>query len=480
MPKICGRKATSLTSFLFLYPLLIAIVRRLVVAKRLFAMEENNRPANNEERNIFYEYFSELERKENYNAVPTTEELDKVFADFQKINDDILLTVEECYKDVLMSQGTIFSRTKRIRNIYQYVENNSIPQYKNAVYGCFYTFKNFFNQFAATKQNGVKSIIKILDTLISLTNQELQFTIGGVKALCNISNIIEWIYAVISNRKKNCNEAILFSIGCQILKLDKYSFCKYIYKDLNRCRKALKPKNVCRTVFEDIIPLIKQFNLRKVSTSIPPYNEFVKYFIIADCAYTKAVKFKIHPKQQLLSQEGWYSPKVKYLIDDNKFYFNNMVYGIVVDNYIDEIAFGFGGTEICNRPLTIQIDASQIANVSPGYVYAVGLAQHIRTCTPDKNIVICGHSLGGGLAQFATATQDYRVKAYCYNSAGLFNNTYKKIKTHKNFNNVNHYRLEWDYVSCFGKLLNVVYTAKSTRIVCLNHGREAIKKSLGL
>ena len=110
MPKICGRKATSLTSFLFLYPLLTAIVRRLVVAQRLFAMEENNRPANNEERNIFYEYFSELERKENYNAVPTTEELDKVFADFQKINDDILLTVEECYKDVLTKKKILNSK----------------------------------------------------------------------------------------------------------------------------------------------------------------------------------------------------------------------------------------------------------------------------------------------------------------------------------------------------------------------------------
>ena len=35
MPKICGRKATSLTSFLFLYTIcLIAIVPRLAVAEK--------------------------------------------------------------------------------------------------------------------------------------------------------------------------------------------------------------------------------------------------------------------------------------------------------------------------------------------------------------------------------------------------------------------------------------------------------------
>ena len=39
MPLFCGRKATSLTSFLFLYHLLIAIVRRLAVAEIHIIME---------------------------------------------------------------------------------------------------------------------------------------------------------------------------------------------------------------------------------------------------------------------------------------------------------------------------------------------------------------------------------------------------------------------------------------------------------
>ena len=42
MPKICGRKATSLTSFLFLYTIcLIAIVPRLAVAEKNIIMKQN-------------------------------------------------------------------------------------------------------------------------------------------------------------------------------------------------------------------------------------------------------------------------------------------------------------------------------------------------------------------------------------------------------------------------------------------------------
>ena len=434
-------------------------------------MEENNRPANNEDRNIFYEYFSNLERKENYKTVPTTEEINKVFADFQKINSEILLIVEGCYKDILMSQNAIFTQIKKLRNIYLYIENNSMSQYKDSVYQCFNTFKNFFNQFEQAED-----IIKTIDILTGVVNNKLHFIIGGVKALCNIANIIEWIYAVITSANKNKNEAILLSIGCKKLKLDKYSFCKYISKDINRCRKVLKPKSICRTIIEDILPLRKYLNLRSVSLKNTHIKEFREYFIIADYAYKDIAIYK----NNKLSQKKWTSPKVKYRINNYKFRFNSMVYGIVLENHNDEVVVGFGGTEI-SRPLTFMIDASQIANVSPGYVYAVGLIEHIRNCTPGKNIVVCGHSLGGGLAQFATATQDDRVKAYCYNSAGLFEASYQKIKDFEPFSsNIYHYRLEWDYISCFGKLIGSVYTAKATRLICFNHGRKAIKESLGL
>lgn len=442
--------------------------------KDIVIMEENYNNAD-EEKNIFYEYFSKLE-KIDFEDATTTEELHKVYKNFKDIHNEILKTVDECYRTTLNSKFSTLYKYKEVRNTYLLIEKNLFPQYKNAVYGCFFTFKNFFNQFVATKQNGIKNIIRIIENLIGVTNYKLSFIIGGVKVLCNISNIIEWLYVTIISSINKSNEAELFSLGCQVLKLNKISYCKFISKDIYRCKKALEPKSIFRTITEDILPLIKLFKLRSVTPNIPNINEFKKYFIIADYAYKK---FSIY-KDKSLIQNQWYLPQKKYKINNDRFNFNNMVYGIVLDNHIDEIAIGFCGTDICHRPLTILIDASQIANVSPGYVYAVGLVTHIKNETPNKKIVVCGHSLGGGLAQFATATQENNVSAYCYNSAGLLGESLKVINQFSPFSNIYHYRLEWDYVSCFGRLLNIVYTAKSTRLMCFNHSRKALKKSLGL
>lgn len=443
-------------------------------------MEENNRAENNEERNIFYEYFCNLEKEREIPETPSLKDLNRAYKDFCNINNEILKTVESSLQDFIKNNDYTFRNMQKVRTAYLYVEKNYISTYKQMACGCFFCFRNFFNQYVPTKQNYVGIVIEMIDNIIGITNQKLNFVIGGVKCLCHISNIIEWIYTIINGFLNNNNENVLLSLGCKKLGLSHKDFIKILKTDISKCISALKQKNICRTIYEDIFPLIKQFNLRKVSTSIQPYKEFVKYFIIADCAYTKATKFKNHPKEQLLSQEGWHSPNVKYRIDNNHFHFNQMVNGIVVDNYTDEIAIGFGGTEICNRPLTILIDLSQTANISPGYIYAVGLVTHINNKTPNKNIVVCGHSLGGGLAQFATATQKAKVRAYCYNSAGLFNESYKIANAHHNQSCIKHYRLEWDWVSCLGKLIGSVYTAKSTCLICFNHGRNALKKSLGV
>lgn len=441
-----------------------------------YSMEENNKHTNNSDRNIFYEYFKKLEKKKDYGGSPSIEVLNDHYNSFININNHILKIIDNCYKSVFESKESTFSKCKKLKETYFLIENEKIPEYKHAVHCSFVTFKNFFNQFVATNQNGIKRIIEIIDSLIELNNNYLSFIVGGVKALCNISNIIEWLYAIIVSYKKSSNEAILFSLGCQKLELNNKSLCRFISADISRCKSALNPKSIFRTIIEDIKPLIEQFHISKVSKDIPNIDYFRKYFIIADCAYKKACALKYNKR---LQNYGWDFLRNKYKIDNGNFNFNNMVYGIVCNND-NEIAIGFCGTEICRRPLTLLIDASQIANVSPGYVYAVGLVVHIKNETQDKNIVVCGHSLGGGLAQFAAATQEGTVQAYCYNSAGLFKQSYKKIKSYKPFDHIFNYRLEWDCISCFGKLIGSVYTAKATRLICLNHGIKALKKSLKL
>ena len=435
-------------------------------------MENDNRSVNNKEKNIFYEYFPKLKRI-GFEETPTMEEIYKVYNNFKEIHNEILKTIDECYKNVLDSGNSTFYKYKEVRSTYLFIEENRIPQYKNAVYGCCFTFNGFFKQFVPTKP--IRNIIRQIEKLKSITNNKLSFLIGGVRVLCNISNVIEWIYAVITSCKTNSDNTIIFSIGCQKLKLHKLSFCRFIGTDILKCTKALKPKSICKTIFDDILPLRKYINLRSVTQNIPQLKDFKKYFIIADCAYKDTANYL-----NKLQQADWYLPINSYRINNYEFNFNNMVYGIVLDNHIDEVAIGFGGTNK-SRLLTFLIDASQIANVSPGYVYALGLVEHIKMNTCNKKIVVCGHSLGGGLAQFATAIQKQGVYAYCYNSAGLLDGSYKEVKDFRPFNNIFHYRLEWDYVSCFGKLIGYIYTAKVNGVSCSkSHDRKTIKKSLGL
>ena len=105
----------------------------------------------------------------------------------------------------------------------------------------------------------------------------------------------------------------------------------------------------------------------------------------------------------------------------------------------------------------------------------------LREKYPNKKIIICGHSLGGGLGQFAAIPFANNVEAYCFNSAGQFHDTLKILKRISYQNtNIKHVRLNNDWVSMFGKLYGDIYTIPFNENCYKSHLIKSIASCFGI
>lgn len=117
------------------------------------------------------------------------------------------------------------------------------------------------------------------------------------------------------------------------------------------------------------------------------------------------------------------------------------------------------------------------------YFMALGLVVLASKQYPTSNIVVIGHSLGGGLAQFSTGSmRDTRITAYGYNSAGLSFLTMKKmgvpekdLSLHKQ---IFHLHLEGDIIFKIGNQLGVYFDIERKNKEYCAHYLEAIRKNL--
>ncbi len=136
MPLFCGRKATSLTSFLFIYLLLIAIVRRLAVAEIHIIMEEKELSAYDslreavekcdtkfaESSEIAFCYCRAIKAYKRY----LNEDLNNV--EKKEILEDILKKLEDCakcFKEGDLPLGDlIFSHISEIKKELEQLDKN--------------------------------------------------------------------------------------------------------------------------------------------------------------------------------------------------------------------------------------------------------------------------------------------------------------------------------------------------------------------
>lgn len=140
----------------------------------------------------------------------------------------------------------------------------------------------------------------------------------------------------------------------------------------------------------------------------------------------------------------------------------------------------FSGTQLSDAGM-LYADAEQAVGPSLIYACAVGLVDLFTV--PEKEIYVCGHSLGGGLTQFSVAACRHAdVKGWGFNSAGL--SIYATETLQDRFpqtgliGNVRHYVTAGDPVSKLGALLGSLYVLPGSE--GLGHSRDDLRRAMGM
>ena len=140
----------------------------------------------------------------------------------------------------------------------------------------------------------------------------------------------------------------------------------------------------------------------------------------------------------------------------------------------------FAGTRLLQLG-TVFTDAEQIFGPSLIYACAVGMVALVAQHMGQGNLFVLGHSLGGGLTQFAVAAnRSNHIEGWGFNSAGLSETSVRALLTAADvaggMENVvlHHYVTGADPVSKLGGLVGTVTTIPGS--ADLGHTRDDLRQ----
>lgn len=212
-----------------------------------------------------------------------------------------------------------------------------------------------------------------------------------------------------------------------------------------------------------------------------------KAVAVSDYAYCEAKSYRTPPYSPFMAHP---CPMTEIPVKDNgQFLLDRNLNGAVVelDTDKDTIWLGFTGSNSCSHLIT---DVVQImGGPDSTYYAAVGIARTVTEKFRNKKIIITGHSLGGGLTQFAvSALMNPNVQGIGFNSAGLSQSTMDILKHHQSLNKENpskknetdmtHVVMEHDKVSMFGTLVGKVVVLNSKHRRTNAHKLRNVNKTI--
>jgi len=145
------------------------------------------------------------------------------------------------------------------------------------------------------------------------------------------------------------------------------------------------------------------------------------------------------------------------------------------------IIVAFAGTDMADGKPVLDDGLTDLANglslPTSQYATAARLVRNVRENSPGTDIVVVGHSLGGGLAEYALLKNNYgrpeKVSAVTYNSAGISRSSIPTNISNSDLSKISaaivNYRALDDYISVIGSHCGAIKNmANST-----GHGHDA-------
>lgn len=195
----------------------------------------------------------------------------------------------------------------------------------------------------------------------------------------------------------------------------------------------------------------------------------------ADLAYTVFEGNNISKKTFSLQK---YSLRVAGKLINGKFSFPNGLCGFIAfDNNQQELIMGFRGSKNLKNWITNFQQLLLRANIV--YKMALGLLLYLLQSAEGKQISVYGHSLGGGLMQFAVlgASSSF-VRGYGYNSAGLSSCTIDLLQQPMKTKYINHLYQPNDIVFSIGTQFGCEYRIQITENCPIKaHSLDTMRKN---
>ncbi|MBR1837547.1 MAG: alpha/beta hydrolase [Kiritimatiellae bacterium] len=246
------------------------------------------------------------------------------------------------------------------------------------------------------------------------------------------------------------------------------------------------------------VPIVGSGNSYEDGLSSEKKNEIVEYGKLADAAYGKEAP---PPGCEALSKKDVESllsgSSNKYEVKPDGTItlkglkggsgFNAMLFWD--SSNPKKLVVAYRGTEGFTAPGDLWTDAVQVVGTSEKpttqYQAAADVLNSVLANHPGE-VVVTGHSLGGGLANYAMAANDLdgRVKGYTYNAAGLSEETWKHLQTNnrdglqKASDATVNVRNEGDPVSYVGAHVGAMYEVANPDGVLAAHGIECLVGNL--